>query len=50
MEALTRRFVEASTAAERDATVLEIHQRAFQMVPFTFRLGRFRYALLIART
>jgi peptide/nickel transport system substrate-binding protein len=33
MEALTRRFVEASTAAERDATVLEIHQRAFQMVP-----------------
>jgi peptide/nickel transport system substrate-binding protein len=33
MEALTRRFVEAPTEAERDATVLEIHRRAFEMVP-----------------
>jgi peptide/nickel transport system substrate-binding protein len=33
IEALTRRFVEASSPAERDATVLEIHRRAFEMVP-----------------
>jgi peptide/nickel transport system substrate-binding protein len=33
IEAMTRRFVEASTDAERDAIALEIHQRAFEMVP-----------------
>jgi hypothetical protein len=33
MEVLTRRFVEASTDAEPDATVLEIHRLAFEMVP-----------------
>ncbi|MEA2741826.1 MAG: peptide/nickel transport system substrate-binding protein, partial [Acetobacteraceae bacterium] len=33
IEKLTRRFVEAATATERDATVLEIHKRAFEMVP-----------------
>ena len=41
MEALTRRFVEASTAEERDATVLEIHRRAFEMVP-CIPLGTFQ--------
>jgi peptide/nickel transport system substrate-binding protein len=33
MEMLTTRFVEASTTTERDAIVLEIHKRAFEMVP-----------------
>ncbi|WP_254073529.1 ABC transporter substrate-binding protein [Acidisphaera sp. S103] len=33
IEMLTRRFVEASTDAERDAIALEIHRRAFAMVP-----------------
>ena len=33
MEVLTRRFVEASTPAEGDAIVAEIHKRAFEMVP-----------------
>ena len=41
MEVLTRRFVEASTAEERDATVLEIHRRAFEMVP-CIPLGTFQ--------
>jgi hypothetical protein len=41
MEMLTRRFVEAATATERDATVLEIHKPAFEMVPCIPR-GRFQ--------
>jgi peptide/nickel transport system substrate-binding protein len=41
IEALTRRFVEASTAEERDAAVLEIHKRAFEMVP-CIPLGTFQ--------
>ena len=41
MEALTRRFVEASTPKERDETVLEIHRRAFEMVPWS-ALGTFQ--------
>jgi len=41
MEVLTRRFVEAPTAEERDATVLEIHKRAFEMVP-CIPLGTFQ--------
>jgi peptide/nickel transport system substrate-binding protein len=41
IEVLTRRFVEASTDAERDATVLEIHRRAFEMVP-CIPLGTFQ--------
>jgi peptide/nickel transport system substrate-binding protein len=41
MEVLTRRFVEASTPEERDATVLEIHKRAFEMVP-CIPLGTFQ--------
>jgi peptide/nickel transport system substrate-binding protein len=34
MEAMTRRFVEVSTQAERDAIVRDIQARAFDMVPF----------------
>ena len=34
MEDLTRRFVEAGSADERDATVLEIQKRAFDRVPY----------------
>ena len=34
MEAMTRRFVEAPTQAERDAIVHDIQARAFEMVPF----------------
>jgi peptide/nickel transport system substrate-binding protein len=41
MENLTRKFVEAPTAAERDAVVLAIHQRAFEMVPY-IPLGTFQ--------
>jgi peptide/nickel transport system substrate-binding protein len=41
IEVLTRSFVEASTAAERDAIVLEIHKRAFEMVP-CIPLGTFQ--------
>jgi peptide/nickel transport system substrate-binding protein len=33
MEAMTRRFVEASSQAERDAIVTDIQARAFEMVP-----------------
>ena len=33
MEALTRRFVEAPTQAERDAIVRDVQARAFEMVP-----------------
>ena len=41
MEALTRRFVEASTQAERDAIVQAIQARAFEMVPYV-PLGMFQ--------
>jgi len=41
MEVLTRRFVEATTDADREATVLEIHKRAFDMVP-CIPLGTFQ--------
>ncbi len=41
MEVLTRRFVEATTPAEGDAIVLEIHKRAFEMVP-CIPLGTFQ--------
>src|SRR6195952_4090530 len=41
MEMLTSRFVEASTDTERDAIVLEIHKRAFEMVP-CIPLGTFQ--------
>jgi len=41
IEVLTRRFVEAASAEERDATVLEIHKRAFEMVP-CIPLGTFQ--------
>ncbi|MSP02837.1 MAG: ABC transporter substrate-binding protein [Acetobacteraceae bacterium] len=41
METLTRGFVEAATATERDAIVLEIHKRAFEMVPYV-PLGTFQ--------
>jgi peptide/nickel transport system substrate-binding protein len=34
MDAITRRFVEAPTQAERDAIVQDIQTRAFEMVPF----------------
>jgi peptide/nickel transport system substrate-binding protein len=34
MEAMTRRYVEAPTRAERDAIVHDIQARAFEMVPF----------------
>ena len=34
MEALTRRFVEATDTAERDETVLKIQKRAFDQVPY----------------
>jgi peptide/nickel transport system substrate-binding protein len=40
MEALTRRFVEASTQAERNAVVQLIQARAFEMVPYV-PLGEF---------
>ena len=41
MEQLTRRFVEAQTDTDRDAMVLEIHRRAFEMVP-CIPLGTFQ--------
>ena len=41
MEELTRRYVEAPTAEERDALVLTIHKRAFEMVPY-IPLGTFQ--------
>ena len=41
IEVLTRRFVEASTQEERDTMVLEIHRRAFSMVP-CIPLGTFQ--------
>ena len=41
MEAMTRRFVEVSTQAERDAIVRDIQARAFEMVPFV-PLGTFQ--------
>ena len=41
IEMLTRQFVEAPTAADRDAVVLQIHQRAFEMVP-CIPLGTFQ--------
>jgi peptide/nickel transport system substrate-binding protein len=41
MEVLTRKFVEAPNEAERDATVLDIHKRAFEMVP-CIPLGTFQ--------
>jgi peptide/nickel transport system substrate-binding protein len=34
MEAMTRRYIEASTQAERDVIVHDIQARAFEMVPF----------------
>jgi peptide/nickel transport system substrate-binding protein len=34
MEAMTRRYIEAPTQAERDAIVHDIQARAFEMVPF----------------
>jgi hypothetical protein len=47
MEVLTRRLVEAQ--AERDATVLEIHRRAFEMVP-CIPLGTFQIRTAYCRT
>ena len=41
MEALTRRFVEALTQAERNAVVQLIQARAFEMVPYV-PLGEFQ--------
>jgi peptide/nickel transport system substrate-binding protein len=41
MEALTRRFVEATDTAERDATVVDIQKRAFDRVPYV-PLGTFQ--------
>jgi peptide/nickel transport system substrate-binding protein len=49
MEALTRRFVEAATAGERDAAVLEIHKRAFEMVP-CIPLGTFQIRTAYRKT
>jgi peptide/nickel transport system substrate-binding protein len=41
IEMLTRRFVEAVTAEERNAIALQIHRRAFEMVP-CIPLGMFQ--------
>ena len=41
MEAMTRRFIEAPTQAERDAIVHDIQARAFETVPFV-PLGTFQ--------
>ena len=49
IEALTRRFVEASTETERDAIVLEIHRRAFEMVPCV-PLGTFQIRTAYRKT
>jgi peptide/nickel transport system substrate-binding protein len=34
MEAMTRRYIEALSQAERDAIVHDVQARAFEMVPF----------------